>query len=153
MQKKFTILIQDVKAEQVFDLIADIANYHLWLPHSDTFAGIHEISDTPIKQNTTYLDGEGALQMRGKIVRYQAPQAIKFQQSSRFKLFGFLPSGLDIAIDYVLVQEHEATTLIRNYELTLSGVIKLLRPIVTRRITAENERILQVMKTYLEKQT
>ena len=151
MQMAFRTFIEDTSREQVFNFIANIDDYRTWLPNSRTFLGIRHISDEPVKQGTTYTDGQGALKMTGRIQVYDPPDQITFHQVSDFRAFGLLPSGLDITIDYILVQEHNGTTVIRNYEVEFKGVLKLLRSLVIARIKPENERILRVMKDVLEK--
>ena len=151
MQKTFRTHINGVTKKQVFDLIANIANYDTWLPSSTTFLGVHDISDTPIKHKTTYTDGQGRLEMHGEIQIYAPPEQIIFHQVSNFRALGFISSGVDITIDYILVQEHSGTTVIRNYEVEFSGILKIVRPVALSQINSENERILHIMKTVLEK--
>lgn len=151
MQMAFRTHIDNTSKEQVFNLIATIDAYDTWLPSSKTFLGIRHISDTPIKQGTTYSDGQGRLQMNGEVQVYAPSEQIMFHQVSSFRILGFMPSGLDITIDYILVQEHSGTTVIRNYEVEFNGILKLVRPIALSQIKSENERILHVMKSVLEK--
>jgi hypothetical protein len=151
MQMAFRTHINNTSKEQVFNLIAKIDAYDTWLPNSNTFLGIRHISDTPIKQGTTYTDGQGRLEMRGTVQVYDPSVQIMFHQVASFRALGLIPSGLDITIDYILVQEHSGTTVIRNYEVEFNGILKILRPIALSQINSENERILHVMKTVLEK--
>ena len=151
MKRAFRTHIENTSKEQVFNLIANIGAYDTWLPKSKTFLGIRHISDTPIQQGTTYTDGNGRLEMSGEVLTHRPSEQIIFHQVSDFRAFGILPSGLDITIDYILVQEHTGTTVIRNYEVEFKGILKLLRPIVLSRINIENERILHLMKDVLEK--
>lgn len=151
MQMAFRTHIANTSREQVFDLIANIDAYDKWLPGSKTFLGIRHISDHPIKQGTIYTDGQGLLRMNGKILTYHPPEQVVFHQVSNFRALGLIPSGLDITIDYILVQEHDGTTVIRNYEVVFNGILRLLKPRALSRIKSENERILHVMKDVLEK--
>jgi hypothetical protein len=151
MKRTFRTHIENTSKAQVFNLIANIDTYDSWLPNSDTFLGIRHVSDTPIKEGTTYTDGQGRLQMHGEVEVYDPNEQIIFHQVSNFRAFGLIPSGLNVTIDYILVQEHSGTTVIRNYEIEFKGILKLIRPTVLSRINAENERILYLMKTLLEK--
>ncbi len=151
VKKVFRTHIENTSKEQVFNLIANIDDYDTWLPGSNTFMGIRHVSDSPVEEGTTYTDGQGRLEMHGKVRAYAPPEQIVFQQVADFRAFGLIPSGLDITIDYILVQEHSGTTIIRNYEVEFKGILKLFRPVGMSRINTENERILQVMKTVLEK--
>jgi len=147
----FRTHIENTSKEQVFNLIANIDDYDTWLPGSKTFLGIRHVSDTPIKQGTTYTDGQGRIEMHGKVLVYDPVEQIIFNQVAQFRALGLIPSGLDITIDYILVQEHSGTTVIRNYEVEFKGILRLFRPIALSQINTENKRILQVMKTVLEK--
>lgn len=149
----FTVFITHVSPNIVCDHIADIHAYQSWLPDSDTFSGIHHISDQPVKSGTSYRDGQGQLEMRGTIAIFDPPNQIKFEQSSRFKALGVLQSGIMITIDYIFVQEHNGTTVIRNYSAEFYGILKPLSRLAIRRIRRENERVLQVLKSVLEKTT
>jgi hypothetical protein len=42
-------------AEQVFALIADLPNYHRWLPPSDLYGKTTQVSDTPVTLGTSYI--------------------------------------------------------------------------------------------------
>jgi len=151
MQLIFRTHINNTSPQQAFDLIANIDDYETWLPNSNTFYGIRHISDNPVKEGTIYTDGRGRLEMHGKVITYKPPTQIAFEQTSTFRPLGLISSGLDITIDYVLVQEHDGTTVIRNYEVDFKGILKLMRPFVMSRIKAENDRILHIMKDVLEK--
>jgi len=151
MQMVFRTHIDNTSAEQVFDFIANIEDYESWLPNSNTFYGIRHVSDDPIKEGTIYTDGRGALEMHGTVKTLRPPTQITFHQVADFRALGLIPGGMDITIDYVLVQEHDGTTVIRNYEVEFNGILKLIRPLALSRIKTENNRILHVMKDVLEK--
>lgn len=151
MQMVFRTTIDNTSKEQVYHLIVNIADYDTWLPGSDTFLGIRHISDNPVVEGTTYTDGQGLLRMRGEIQKLKENEQVVFHQASEFHALKLIPSGLDITIDYILVQEHNAVTVIRNYEVDFKGILKLLRPLALSQIRKENERILHIMKDLLEK--
>lgn len=151
MHMVFRTHIDDTSTQQVFNFIANIADYSTWLPNSKTFYGIRHISDNPIRQGTTYTDGQGVLTMHGKVEKHKPDQQITFYQTSNFRALGLIPSGMDITIDYVLIQEHTGTTVIRNYEVEFRGILRLIRPVIVSRISEENNRILDIMKDVLEK--
>lgn len=151
MHMAFRTFIENTSKEQVFHLIANIDDYETWLPPSKTFLGIRHVSDEPVKEGTTYTDGQGLFRMHGKVEAYTPPVQVKFNQVSDFRALGLIPSGMDITIDYILVQEHNGVTVIRNYEVEFRGILKILRTLALSRIKSENERILKVMKDVLEK--
>lgn len=151
MHMIFRTYIDNTSARQVFDMIANIDDYETWLPNSKSFFGIRHISDNPIKVGTIYTDGQGILTMHGKVIAYKEPSEIAFNQVANSRAFGFIPVGMDLTITYILVPEHNGTTVIRNYNVQFKGLLKILRPFAISRIKEENNRILHVMKQILEK--
>lgn len=151
MQMTFRTFIENTSKEQVFNLIANIDDYDTWLPASKTFLGVRHVSDNPVKAGTTYTDGQGLLRMHGKIEAFVPHEQVIFRQVSNFRALRLIPSGLDITVDYILVQEHNGVTVIRNHEVEFRGILRILRAMAWSRIKTENERILQVMKDVLEK--
>ncbi len=138
--------------EAVFQLITDLSNYDKWLPPSDVFIGTSTISDNPIKNGTTYLDRGPSAVLRGKVTTLIPPTQVSFYQATRFKKLG-LSGEIAISASYALEPLENGTQVTRNISLTLAGILKLLQPVLLRRIRQENERILQMLKTYLESQS
>lgn len=133
----------DVPPEAVFDLIADIANYSRWLPPSKTYSEVANISDSPIRQGTTYLDKNSMTVLRGEITAHQRPAQIAFHEATA-------KQELDVTIDYRLSSTADGTHLERTAAVKVTGLLRLAQPILARRLTEENRRILSAMKTYLE---
>jgi uncharacterized protein YndB with AHSA1/START domain len=138
-------------AEVVFSLIADLPNYSQWLSPSNLFEQTMQISDSPIKLGSTYLDKGQASTMQGKITEFQPPNRLTFFQTTQFKILIF-PVGLDIQIQYVLERIENGTRVNRNTTVDAKGVARLAQPMLIKSIKAENERILATMKAYLEAQ-
>jgi uncharacterized protein YndB with AHSA1/START domain len=144
-EMQFTTVINRPAAE-VFALIADLANYHTWLPPSNLFTQLPEISDNPVKLGTTYVD-QG---LQGEVIEFQPPTRIAFRQGTQIKRLG-LTFGLEVQSRYTLSPEEGSTRVVRDTQVKVGGMLKLLKPILVRQIRAENERILAMMKVWLEK--
>lgn len=138
--------------DTVFQLITDLGNYDKWLPPSNLFSGVSTISDLPIRRGTTYINSGPSAVMQGEVTDLIAPTQVSFHQVTRFKRFG-LRGGIDLSIHYVLESFESSTQVTRNISVALLGFLKFLQPLILRGIRQENERILQVLKTYLESQT
>ena len=69
--------------EAVFKLLADIAHYRDWLPPSKTYVETTDISDTPLRQGTTYVDKNTNGTMYGSVLEYQPYSRIVFQQTGK----------------------------------------------------------------------
>ena len=126
----------------VFNLIADLANYHQWLPPSKIYAATLDITESPVILGTTYRDNNT---MYGKVIAYQPPTLITFRQSTK-------NPGLDITIRYELSAGNtsDATHLVRTVTVSTARIFRLFQSIAVRGIRQENERILLAMKRYLE---
>jgi uncharacterized protein YndB with AHSA1/START domain len=133
----------------IFNLIADLAHYGQWLSPSALYNELQQISDTPIKLGTTYIDQGKSSTLQGVITEFQPPTNLTFTQGTRLKL-PVVSAGLDIAICYKLEAQNGGTKVIRDVDVRFVGVLRLMQPILLRQISAENVRILAVMKDYLE---
>jgi hypothetical protein len=71
--------------EQVFALIADLPNYHRWLPPSGLYGATTQVSDTPLTLGATYVDGKQAT-LHGRVTEFRPPYALGFHQEARLLL-------------------------------------------------------------------
>jgi uncharacterized protein YndB with AHSA1/START domain len=130
--------------EQVFALIADLPNYHQWLPPSGLYGATTQVSDTPVTLGATYVDGKQAT-LHGRVTEFRPPVAIAFHQEASMLL-----SRLTIDIRYRLEPLGADTRVYRTTTPRLSGMLAPLRPMIMRPIRNENLRTLAMMKQYLE---
>ena len=130
--------------EQVFALIADLPNYHQWLPPSGLYGTTTQVSDTPLTLGATYIDGKQAT-LHGRVTEFRPPNALAFHQEAQLLL-----SRLSIDIRYRLEPLGDHTRVYRTTTPRLSGVLALLQPMIERPIRKENLRTLAMMKQYLE---
>ena len=129
--------------EPIFNLIADLANYSHWLPPSGTYAETKDISDSPVKAGTTYVDKNRLNTMYGKVTQFTPYSVIVFHQATK-------NPGMAITTRYELSPSVGGTHLIRTTTIELRGVYRLLQPMIVPPTRKENERTLQALKTYLE---
>jgi uncharacterized protein YndB with AHSA1/START domain len=132
--------------EHVFALIADLPNYHRWLPPSGLYGSTTQVSDTPVTLGTTYVDGKQAT-LHGRVTEIRPPVAIAFHQEARLLL-----SRLTIDIRYRLEPLGDHTRVYRTTTPRLSGPLALLRPMIVGSIRSENLRTLAMMKQHLERE-
>jgi uncharacterized protein YndB with AHSA1/START domain len=141
----FTIEIAS-PVERVFALIADLPNYHLWLPPSGLYGATTQVSETPVTLGATYVDGKQAT-LHGRVTEFRPPVALAFHQEARLLL-----SRLSIDIRYRLEPLGERTRVYRTTAPRLSGALAPLQPMIVRSIRKENLRTLAMMKQYLERE-
>jgi uncharacterized protein YndB with AHSA1/START domain len=132
--------------EAIFDLLQDIAHYDRWLPTSNLYVGVIDISDTPIKLGTTYIDQGKSTRMQGKIIAYEPPKHLGFQQTQ--KLLG---GELTVTAVYHLTPVSAGTQLTRETTVQTTGLLRLLRFYLLRTIKPENERTLAILQAHFEK--
>jgi uncharacterized protein YndB with AHSA1/START domain len=132
--------------ERVFALIADLPNYHRWLPPSGLYGATTQVSNTLVTLGTTYVDGKQAT-LHGSVTEFRSPVAIAFHQEARL-----LFSRLTIDIRYRLEPLGAHTRVYRTTTPRVSGVLALLQPMIVRPIRNENLRTLAMMKQYLERE-
>jgi uncharacterized protein YndB with AHSA1/START domain len=138
--------------ETIFELIADITQYDRWLPRSSAFGAVTQVSPMPVGLGTTYIDQGPSGTMKGSIADYQPPTRITFQQSMPVKLL-VISGTLELHIRYSLEPVGQATCVNRDVTFHLPGVLKVAQPIIASTVRKESERLLQVMKRTVEKQT
>ncbi|MBI1258272.1 MAG: hypothetical protein GC204_12435 [Chloroflexi bacterium] len=131
--------------EAVFNLLADIAHYRDWLPPSKTYVETTDISDTPLREGTTYVDKNTNGTMIGEVREYQPYSRIVFYQIGR-------NPHVEVTTRYQLTPTPQGTHLERTSTVVLSGIYRLLQPLGVRQVRAENGRTLATLKAYLESQ-
>ena len=129
--------------EAVFNLLADVAHYSNWLPPSKTYIETTDISDTPVRQGTTYVDKNTTGTMLGHVDAYQPYSRIVFHQIGK-------NPNIEITAAYQLTPIPQGTHLERTSTIILTGLFRLIQPLAVRRTLAENERMLNILKAYLE---
>ncbi len=148
----FTARIADLP-DTIFALIADMPNYHRWLPGSDAFGGTTEVSPYPVRLGTTYLDAGPAGQRPGSVTEYDPPHHIGFHHTMLLKR-GPLTANIDVRIRYTLEAADGVTHVIRALDLAIDmpGVFKVAEPLIRQGFRKENQRIMAELKRYVEAQ-
>ena len=131
--------------EAVFNLLADLPHYDQWLPPSSLYGNVTQYSRLPIERGTTYVDQGKMSRMEGRITEFDPPKRLHFRQTS-VSIMG----ALDIEIRYTLEANGEGTHLQRDVDVRTTGGYGLVQGYLLTSIRKENERILAVLKTYLE---
>lgn len=137
-------------AERVFALLVDLRDYDRWLPRSAAFRGTTRISEGPIGVGTTYLEQSPFGVRRGTLTGLMRPTVLDFEQPMNLKppILG----GIGIKLFHRLTPQADGVHLLRRLELAPHGPVVLLMPLVTRAFRAENERLMNTLKTVAEGQ-
>jgi hypothetical protein len=135
-------------ADEVFSLLVELRDYGRWLPGSSAYHGTVEISDGPIRVGTTYIE-PGPLGTRiGRVTKLIRPTALDFEQpmTMRPSILGVI----GIRLFHTISPQANSVHLVRRLVLSPQGPVKLATPLVVRAFTAENERMMQSLKTFAE---
>jgi len=145
----FTILI-DGTTETIFALLADLSHYDRWLPGSEAFGAITEITPLPVGLGTTYVDAGPTGTRHGKVTEYDPPTRISFHQPMQVKQRG-LTGTIDIHLRHTLEPVGQMIRVNRELTLHIHGLLKVAQPFVIAAFRKENERMLLALKQYVEK--
>ena len=135
--------------DQVFALIADVPNYRRWATEQSGFFVENKItSEGPLGLGMTYMDtlkwGGKAI---GKIVKYEPPTSITFQQKMVFGLPVF-----DATIDYALKSSQSFTEVTHKLTAVPCGLFKLAKSLLSSIIRSERERTCKAVKQTMEQE-
>ena len=142
----------DVRAppEQVFALITNLRAYDTWLPGSTAFHGTTTISDGPIRVGTTFVEPGPFAVRHGRVTELVPPLRVAFEQPMTLRPGFFGVVGIHLACD--LIQAADSVRVRRSLDLTFHGPVKLARAALIRLFKDENERTLDALKSFAERQ-
>jgi len=136
-------------ADVVFAAIADLTGYGRWLPGSDSFGGITNVSPLPVGLGTTYVDAGPAGTREGSVVAFTPPTLIAFHQPMRVRR-GMLTGTIDIDVRCTLEPLGGGTRVVRAITIRPRGLLMLAQPLIVSAFRRENERLLAELRRYVE---
>jgi hypothetical protein len=141
----------EAPAASLFELLADMPNYHRWLPASAQFGRITDVEPYPVRLGTRYHDGkpdEAGTDWWGTVTGYQPPGSLDFHHTIRVTP---LRATIDVHIHYSLEQQDTAATLVTRWlvsDLTMPTALRPLRQLIVKRFDEENVRTMGALKQY-----
>jgi uncharacterized protein YndB with AHSA1/START domain len=144
----FSVLING-SAETIFALLADLEHYDRWLPGSAEFGSIIEIAPLPVGLGTTYIDAGPSGVRHGTVTEFDPPRHLSFHQPMLVKR-GMVRGTIDIHVRQNLEPEDQMMRLTRDLTLNIHGLLKAVQPVVIAGFRRENERMLRILKQYVE---
>jgi hypothetical protein len=144
----------------VFTTLTDLSSYPTWLPHSSSFKGTTQVSETPVKLGTTYLEPGPAGLRKGEIVEFDEPVKVTFHQPMSLRPY-WMGMVIDIRVEMRLRASGEdegqgegdrgvKTVLEREVFLIYPWVLWPFRGLVDREFRGEIWRTMECLKTFLE---
>ncbi|KAF5702935.1 hypothetical protein FMUND_13247 [Fusarium mundagurra] len=145
-------------ADTIFQLIIDLPGYNSWLPQSPAFKGTTEVSDTPIKVGSTYVERSPSGTRYGEVVLLdERERHVLFHQPMRLAL------GLqfDVQVDMKVEDRDESNgseparlkSSIVNREVTLRFPVYMYPVVgyIYKNFETEILRTMKEMKKHLER--
>ena len=137
-------------AQKVFDAVTDLHSYPKWLPDSGSFKGTTEISETPVKLGTTYVESSPGGVRNGKVIEFERPSKVVFHQPMKLNP---VSEGhvIDIKVEVTLKENREGvTTVERDVYLGFPEPLQSLKEAWDKGASGESVRVLNLLKNYVE---
>ena len=136
---------------RVFNAITDLPSYSNWLPQSSAFKGTTEISESPARLGTTYIEQGPAGVRKGEIIEFEAPTKVTFHQPMTLKpaALGLI---LDVRVEMTLTEDMEGITVLQR-DITLGYPWPLwpFKAVIANEFRRESWRTLELLKGYVER--
>jgi uncharacterized protein YndB with AHSA1/START domain len=140
----------EATVEKIFAAIVDFRGYGRWLPRSNVFEGITDISSEPIALGTTWSEPGPNGVRRGTVTEFAPPTRVTFHQpmtmSPRFR------GVLDITVSLTLTPAPRSVHVRRVVTIGIPWPLKLVQPLVVRQFSVESGRTLLALKRFAESQ-
>ena len=133
-------------AEQIFDVIADLAGQHRWLAQSTAFRGTVDVSDNPVRLGSTYREPSPQGVRHGEVTEFDPPVRITFHQPMELRPFG----RIDIVQRCTLEPRGDSALVRRVATLGIPAYLRPLARYIASTTARESERTLTALKTYCE---
>ena len=134
----------------IFDLLADMPNYGVWLPPSKAFTEITNVTPYPVQLGTSYLDTGSQGERPGTVTEFDRPRLLGFHHTMLVKR-GPLRVELDVRIRYTLKETDTRTQVTRevDFAVRVPTLFKLADPLAVAQVRRENARLLPSLKRYV----
>jgi uncharacterized protein YndB with AHSA1/START domain len=136
-------------AKKVFDVVTDLQSYAEWLPDSASFKGTTEVSESPVKLGTTYIESTPSGIRNGKVLEFEPPSKVVFHQPMKLNP---VSKGLlvDIRVEVTLTEKGGVTTVERNVYLGLPEPLLPGKTAWEEGAAAEGARTMTLLKQRVE---
>jgi uncharacterized protein YndB with AHSA1/START domain len=137
--------------QKVFDVVTDLQSYSKWLPDSAAFKGTTEVSDTPIKLGTTYVESSPSGVRSGKVVELERPSNVVFHQPMKLNNPAWEGLVIDIKAEVILKEKGEGvTSVVRNVHLGYPEPLLELKTAFDKGADEEGARVMDLLKKHVE---
>jgi uncharacterized protein YndB with AHSA1/START domain len=135
-------------AEKIFAAIVDLRGYERWLPTSNVFEGITDISSDPVALGTTWAEPGPNGVRYGTVTEFESPTRVTFHQpmTMRPRFLGVI----DITVSLTLTPSLRSVHVRRVVTFRVPWPLRLVQPFVVRLFGMESGRTLAALKNFAE---
>jgi uncharacterized protein YndB with AHSA1/START domain len=133
-------------AGAVFERLADLPGYGLWMHRTGLFRRCGLTSDGPVGKGTAYFDATRMGTFRGEVTDFEPPSRIGFRETLRW----FGSQAMQARVEYFLDEDHDQTSLHHIAVGELFGWMRLMKPAAALLAKAERTRTLKSLRRSLE---
>ena len=128
---------------RVYSVLADLPGFARWLPRSSAYDGTFEVTDNPCVTGTRDTENTPLGRVQGEVEEAVEDRRLVFRQTTE-------RGDFSIRSTYELSAAPGATRVDRTGEVTCSGRLTLLHPIIVASTRRENRRTLKFLKMHLD---
>ena len=133
-------------ADVVFERLADLTGYGLWMHRTGLFRRCELASDVPIRSGTAYLDVTRMGTFHGEVIDFDPAARIGFRETLRW----FGSATMEARLEYLLDEDHDRTSVHHIATGELFGWMRLMKPAAALLAKAERSRTLRSLRLSLE---
>ena len=130
----------------VFERLADLPGYGRWMHRTGLFRRCRQISESPVRKGTTYLDATRMGTFEGEVTEFAPPSRIAFRESLRW----FGSQMTQARPEYLLEGDDEATVVHHIAVGELFGWMRFMKPAAALLAKVERTRTLNSLRRSLE---
>ena len=131
---------------EVFERLADLPSYGRWMHRTGLFRRCAQISESPVRKGTTYLDATRMGTFEGEVTEFAPPSRIAFRET----LSWFGTQMTQARPEYSLEEDEEATVVHHIAVGELFGWMRVMKPAAALMAKAERTRTLKSLRRSLE---
>jgi uncharacterized protein YndB with AHSA1/START domain len=133
-------------ADAVFERLADLPSYGLWMHRTGLFRRCGLTSEGPIQKGAAYFDATRMGTFHGEVTGFEPPSRIGFQET----LHWFGSPAMQARVEYSLDEDQDRTIVHHIAVGELFGWMRFMKPAAALLAKAERTRTLKSLRRSLE---
>ena len=133
-------------ADAVFERLADLPDYGLWMHRTGLFRRSGLTSEGPIHKGAAYFDATRMGTFHGEVTGFEPPTWISFQETLRW----FGSPAMQARVEYFLDEDHDRTIVHQIAVGELFGWMRFMKPAAALLAKVERTRTVESLRRSLE---